>query len=222
MPLLVVGIALIVLGVVLLFIKEGTAVSKGFGIEVNGPIGIVVLVAGTVCIGAYTWLTVETRGADGPKQSEARPGVSSSSALPTVTEPSYIKAESIQNGEGVTIGTAVVRGKADLELGGTALDLGGDSLWMFDYDPNDELHYRDSDKALSVKGGQWSFVDGPIGDDDSSDKGTTYRVVVVRANQGCSAKLAATKPNEDGDVVFSGLPVGCTEAAWVNVLKTGP
>jgi hypothetical protein len=60
MPLLVVGIALVVIGVVLLFVKEATAVSKGFGIEVNGPIGFIVIIAGAGCIAGYTWLTLQT------------------------------------------------------------------------------------------------------------------------------------------------------------------
>jgi hypothetical protein len=221
MALLVLGIALVIIGLILLFVKEGTAESRGFGVEVKGPIGVVVLLAGVGCVAGYTWLA-QQESAD-RKSPEVGAQAPPSSALPTVTEPPNLKVVSVQNGEGVTISTAVVQGKAGLNFGGSAVDLGTDSLWVFDYDPNDERYYGASDHPLRVKeDGRWSFVNTPIGAADASDKGTTYRIVVVRATQDCSGELSDLRPNADGDVVLEMLPAGCTEAAWVNLLKTGP
>ena len=221
MALLVLGIALVIVGLILLFVKEGTAESKGFGFEVKGPIGVVVLLAGVGCVAGYTWLAQQESG--DRKSPEVGAQASPSSALPTVTEPPNLKVVSVKNGEGVTISTAVVQGKAGLNFGGSAIELGTDSLWVFDYDPNDDRYYGASDGPLPVKeDGQWSFVNTPIGAEDASDRGTTYRIVVVRATQDCSGELGDVRPNADGDVVLETLPAGCTEAAWVNLLKTGP
>lgn len=221
--LLSIGIALVVLGAVLLiFRRDENARGEGFGIKVNAPTSIWVMLAGVVCVVLYVWTPWQADSSGGSDIPLAHTATSSSTP-PTVTEPPNIKAVSIKNGQGITISRTVVRGKADLEFGGPATDIGSDSLWIFDYDPNDELYYRDSDKALAMKEGDpWSFVDGPIGDDGGSDKGTTYRVVVVRATRSCSARLGALRPNGSGDIVLKSLPAGCAEAAWVNVLKTGP
>jgi hypothetical protein len=221
MALLVLGIALVIIGLILLFVKEGTAESKGFGFEVKGPVGVVVLLAGVGCVGGYAWLAQNESG--DRRSPEVGAQAPPSGALPTVTEPANIKVASVKNGEGVAISTAVVQGKAGLNFGGSSIDLGTDSLWVFDYDPNDDLYYGASDGPLRVKeDGRWSFVNTPIGAQDASDKGTTYRIVVVRATQDCSSELGDVRPDAEGEVVLKTLPAGCTEAAWVNVLKTGP
>jgi hypothetical protein len=203
-------------------VKEGTAESKGFGLEIKGPIGVVVLLAGVGCVAGYTWLAQNE--SEDRKSPEVGAQAPPSNALPTVTEPPNLKVDSVKNGEGVTISTAVVvQEKRGLRFGGSAIDLGTDSLWVYDYDPNVDLYYSASGHALRVKeNGRWSFDDSPIGAPDGSDKGTTYRIVVVRATPDCSARLGAVRPNADGDVVLEKLPAGCIEAAWVNLLKTGP
>jgi hypothetical protein len=69
-----------------------------------------------------------------------------------VTEPANSKAVSVKNGEGVTISTAVVQGRDGLNFGGSSIDLGTDSLWGFDYDPNDDLSYGAPDGPLAEGG----------------------------------------------------------------------
>jgi hypothetical protein len=194
MVLLVHGIALVVIGLILLFVKEGTAESRGFGFEIKGPVGVVVLLAGVGCIAGSAWLAQKESG--DRKSPEVGAQTPPSTVLPTVTEPPNLKVVSVRNGEGVTISTAVVQGKAGLNFGGSAIDLGTDSLWVFDYDPNDDLYYGASGRPLRVKeDGRWSFVDTPIGAQDASDKGTTYRIVVVRATRDCSVGLGRVRPN---------------------------
>ncbi len=112
-----------------------------------------------------------------------------------------------------------MKGRAGVLIVGTARDLGADSLWVFDRDPNDKRYYRDTDEPLNVTDGRWSFLNQPIGDSGSSDIGTTYTVAIVRATPGCDDKLREAKPNQDGDVVYSALPAGCVEAASVHVVK---
>jgi TIR domain len=175
----------------------------------------------------YVGLIVETGGTKRPSMAEfdnfAVIQAPPSSVSPTGIGPAYLQVVSVKNGEHVTISMAVVQGRAGLSLGGSASSLETNSLWVFDYDPNEDRYYRDSDSALRVKAdGRWSFLDTPIGASDGSDKGTTYRIVVVRATRDCSAKLGGLRPDSDGNVLLDALPSGCTEAAWVNLLKTGP
>ncbi len=110
---------------------------------------------------------------------------------------------------------SLISGSGGALLTGTSAP--GDLLWLFDLDEEDG-YFRASDEPLSVRNGTWEFADKPIGA-ASDPTGTTYSVVLVKADGPCSQKLRTAKPDEDGDIKLTTLPKGCAEVDRVSLIK---
>jgi len=115
-----------------------------------------------------------------------------------------------------------ISGDDGVNLVGTATDIGAETLWVLDPDPDNGDIYRDNDSAISVIGDSWSYRDRPIGDAGKDDVGSRYVIRVVLADTSCAYALVHRKPDGTGEVRFSTLPPGCTVAASVTVVKVRP
>lgn len=105
---------------------------------------------------------------------------------------------------------ANVTGHIGVTISGTACGLAaGESGWIFDFDPEDQLYYE-ADHYPIAGNGQWSYFDSPIGDE--GDNGKTYILQVVLASASCGQFLESLPENSEGDVVLSrsDFPSGCT------------
>jgi hypothetical protein len=178
------------------------------------PVGLFVIAVGSFLVVLPHLNSIRTGAA-----TTALPPVSvpppTTDPVPTSTSPeSGVKITSPQQG-------ASVRGSQGIVIVGTVTGLGADTLWVFDHDLGNNRYYRATDAPLEVRDGRWSFLDRPIGS-GPDDVGTTFPLVVVRADPECTRTLRAAKPDADGDIVFASLPSGCVEAASVQVVMTAP
>jgi hypothetical protein len=113
--------------------------------------------------------------------------------------------------------------QAVLTVAGTACDLGSDSGWLFDYDPDDHYYYDDftgSAPAPVVQGAQstWKFPDQAVG--DPGDQNKRYAITLVLASPSCAQRLRTTQI--DGDYKVRAFPEGCTVADTRDVYVTYP
>jgi hypothetical protein len=106
-----------------------------------------------------------------------------------------------------------INGQTGTIVSGTAGNLNGATLWLFDISVDSEkvvTYVRDSDNPIPVVAGKWSLPDKPIGD-GAIDIGKTAQLSVVEADATCTQTIQAAQPNNDGDVILSKLGSGCTE-----------
>lgn len=221
----IVGTVLIVFGGALVLIARADAFTKArWGkVRFELPTGLVFALVGAGMLAFPYWISV---GRENSATGTTAPPATTQPSVPSTTAPSTTTTStaSAPAGKDVVITSPYdgksVSGRAGVVLSGTASGLGGDTLWVFDHDLDNLLYYRDSDEPVVVREGRWSFLDKPIGDSGSGDIGTTFTVVVVRASTSCTKVLRGTKANADGDVTFTDLPTGCSEADSVHVVKT--
>ncbi|TYK52584.1 hypothetical protein [Actinomadura decatromicini] len=115
---------------------------------------------------------------------------------------------------------ARVTGMIGVLMRGTAADLGGRQLRIFDFAPNG-AYYLSDEGPIPVSGGQWSFRNGTIGD-GTRDVGKSFVLTVVIADQSCQALIGSTPRDAQNNISFRTLPAGCREADGVRITKTAP
>lgn len=115
-----------------------------------------------------------------------------------------------------------VDGPTGVLLTGTACGLAaGETGWIFDYDPYDQYYFGTDPRPIKGNG-DWSYYDGPIGDEGDNNK--FYTLQVVRASAGCDAFLASYPKDTDDNVKLrrSDFIAGCTFEDSVNISVSWP
>ncbi|MEW2358874.1 hypothetical protein, partial [Spirillospora sp. NPDC029432] len=115
---------------------------------------------------------------------------------------------------------ARVAGGIGVLMRGTARDLGGHQLRIFDFAPNG-VYYLADEGPVPVDGGRWTFRNGTIGAGDR-DVGQPFVLTAVIADRRCQATLRTTPRDAENNIWFRTLPAGCREADSVRVTKTAP
>lgn len=113
-----------------------------------------------------------------------------------------------------------VAGQPGVLMTGTAKNLKGRTLRIFDYAPNG-VYYVADNGSVPVSDGLWSFRDATIGDGER-DVGTTFELTAVISDKKCQATIHTERDAHNGTAAFQTLPDGCREVASVRVLKTAP
>lgn len=119
----------------------------------------------------------------------------------------------------------ISNGANGVVISGNACGLGGDSGWLFDFDPGDGYYYDDiggSTPTPVVQAGQigiWRFPDSPIG--DPGDQSKRYTITLVLASPACDKSLRSA-PQIDGDYKVRAFPAGCSVVQKVDVYVTYP
>jgi hypothetical protein len=220
------GILVIFAGVLMLLRtsrKAETETETSFnilGITLSGPTAAVVITIGVVLVlAAEPWMLRSSSAGDGvsPPPSTSRSTPRSPSSQPPAStaltaERAPITITTPTNGQQVV-------GAQGVTLTGTADNADDRKLWVLDHADNDK-YYLVSPAPLAVINGRWSFADRHIGSESSEDDGNTFVLTVVSADETCQDAFKKAKPNNENDIVFSTLPVGCKEEAKVGVVKT--
>jgi hypothetical protein len=115
---------------------------------------------------------------------------------------------------------ARVKGREGAQFQGTATNLGGLSLRLFQHADNG-LYYLVDNGTVSIVAGRWSELIGYFGAGEE-DVGRTFVVIAALSNSSCQSTLRSARPNSEGDIAFTTLPVGCRIADRVGVLKVAP
>jgi hypothetical protein len=119
----------------------------------------------------------------------------------------------------------IANGGNGVVVSGTACDLGSDSGWLFDFDPQDGYYYDDYSGSTPApvvqpsQTGAWQFPDSPIG--DPGDQNKLYVITLVLAPPSCARSLSS-EPQIDGDYKLRTLPAECSIADQVDVYVTYP
>jgi hypothetical protein len=119
----------------------------------------------------------------------------------------------------------IPNGAKGILVQGTACDLGSDSGWLFDFDPEAGYYYDDynglipSPVVLPSKTGSWKYLDIPIG--DPGDQNKRYIITLVLASPSCARELE-TEPPIDGAYEVRAMPTGCIVVDDVAVHVTYP
>jgi hypothetical protein len=90
---------------------------------------------------------------------------------------------------------------------GTACLEPGEYIMAFDYDPDEELFYLDTDEfnntAIIIRNGNWSWTNQPLG--NAGDVSEPQIVHFVRADSTCSMWVNSLEPNDNGDRTFESI-----------------
>lgn len=126
----------------------------------------------------------------------------------------------------------LVERDAGAVFSGTACLKNGDQILAFDFDPEDELFYLDTDEnntaAIVSSSGVWTWTDAPIGNEGagvSSDttlaSGDSQFVYFVLADTACQKWVSGQSPNDDGDIVLNNIKQhNCKVASTQRILVT--
>ena len=80
------------------------------------------------------------------------------------------------------------------------------------------MTHAPSASPFPIINGRWQYVNVPIGSPDSTLELIT--ITAIRANADCDRLIRGLQREEDGSVILSyPLPIGCTQAAAVRVVK---
>jgi hypothetical protein len=228
------GIFLILLGSVLLVIarKDASAKARWGKIGLELPTGALFVLVGAAMVGFPVWAAVNNHTATptpavavgpAPPTTDPPTSMATTTTVPPTTAPKTTTTTVVARAKAVEISSphagALISGRAGVVVTGTAVGLGADTLWVFDYDEETRLYYRDTDEPLRVHNGRWSFLDQPIGETGTGDVGATFTIAVVRASPTCARTLRNKPPNAEGDITFGHFPAGCSEADSVDVVK---
>jgi len=220
---IIVGVFLVLVGVTLLVVKIQVDSDSGFKpifqgpgkIMVSGPVGLVVIVIGVVCIG-FSAVSYKINGSNASANSTPTP--SNSVATASTTTPAPI-AGSPSPGKLIAAltspadGTKVSRSQG-FTAHGTASPVGTDTIWILDYSGG----YTVDQKAVLING-RWSALDQPLG--GSSDRlPYSLTMVAALANPTCAARL--THVNETKNDYMTHLPAGCQLFGQVTVSVARP
>jgi hypothetical protein len=177
---------------------------------------------GVVVAGAFGLANTELGKADNTGTPSATSG-STATAPPSLTARACTSKLSLT---GPSEDTSFTSGNNKaLPITGTACDLGSDSGWLFDYDPDDHYYYDDYNGNTPVAAvpashsGGWEYPDGDIG--DSGDQRKLYTITLVLATPSCAKRLL-TAPPVDGDYKWKAFPRGCKAIGKRDVYVTNP
>jgi hypothetical protein len=210
--------------------------SQHSGVQAAVVAGMFALVAGIVT-GMFAIINTEldkpgseSSVTSGAQQTTSAPGSSSTSPSflsppaspsPTSSPTCLAKLHIDKPAEGAVI----PNGNRMAPIVGTACDLGSDSGWLFDFDPEDGYYYDDytgSTPAPAVqppRSGLWQFPDAPIG--SSGDQNNLYTITLVLASPSCDKSLRS-EPLIEGNYKIKYFPPGCTVVQKVDVYVTNP
>lgn len=100
-----------------------------------------------------------------------------------------------------------------------ACRLGGDTGWIFDFDPaGDQTYYLDGSfpfAPIAPSDGSWHVVDQGLG--SPGDVNSPHIIYLVEASPVCDRALHAAKPDAQGNVIYKTLPFGCSVVDSVDV-----
>ncbi|MEV6647533.1 hypothetical protein [Amycolatopsis sp. NPDC051371] len=116
-----------------------------------------------------------------------------------------------------TPGQGVI-GHKGVQLKGTAQNLDGKRLRIFDFADNHK-YYLLTAESVPVTNDAWSFFDPQVGSSTPDDNGHAFTLVVTLTDPSCDGTLDTATPNAEGDIVFTALPTGCRELASVKIVK---
>lgn len=154
-----------------------------------------------------------TRSSDSGFESTTLPSLTNPSTTVTVIEvpsPTAIpSAPSTASSESVVMltpppgKTATATGRS-IRVSGVASPQEKAELWLFDHDFGDG-YTRDNDAPLEVDAnGSWSFMDGGL------TAGSSFQLVLVRANEQCARFIHAIKKDQDETYYVDNLDPSCT------------
>jgi len=201
---IVAGSFLILVGVVLLIIKiqPSDSLFQGPGrIMVSGPVGLVVIVIGVVCLGLSVASSRVNNNNSNPNNTTSPTPTPATTHRMSATLTSPSDDTSVSRSQGFT-------------ASGTEAFLGSDTIWILDYNGG-----YTADQPAAIAGGRWSAVDQPLG---YSSNHLPYKLtmVAVFANRAC-AKVLTRLSNSPNDYTAR-LPAGCTPFGQVIVNVTRP
>lgn len=113
-----------------------------------------------------------------------------------------------------------VSGREGVVVAGTATDLDGAELRIFDQADDGKFYLVDG-HGVDVDDGRWSLHYRGIGG-DGRDIGDVFVLTAVVADGGCEEVLDEADPNREGDRPFGELPEGCDIVDRVPVVKVAP
>ncbi|MGH3752849.1 MAG: hypothetical protein ACRDRP_09165 [Pseudonocardiaceae bacterium] len=202
----VIGIALLVLGVVLLVRPNASPDTKFGGATL--PVGVVVLISGLVCAGYPFSMYYRSPNVVPAPTATASPSATAAPTGTAIATPVPIAITSPPDGAEI---------KPAGNISGTAPNLGENELWTFEWaehktvaDKVYYVYYRTSDAPIDIANGSWSTDIGELGE-TGSDIGETFIVKLVRASPECSNVIANLTPNPAGEIFLEKLPSGCEE-----------
>ncbi len=216
---LVISAGIVILFRTILHKKDETHTTiKILNMEISGGGATVTMIVGAILIlVAHAWTLVDTASeissptSTAPTTTPTRRSMDSSSIEPGLPQPEVVRITSPANGQKVV-------GLEGVLVEGTASKADDRHLWIFDHADNDQ-YYLITSSPLAVIDGHWSFFDSQVGSATPEDDGHTFVLMVITANDSCKEELKQKKPNNEGDIVFSNLPNGCTPGPTVNVVK---
>jgi hypothetical protein len=200
-----VGVFLVAVGFMLLVVKVQRSETDSFKpifqgpgkIMVSGPVGLVVIVIGVVCIALPVALSSNARGLTGPTHPTSSPVRSSTiSVAASSPSPAVPVATLTSPKDGIHVSRA-----SGFTASGKETSLGTETIWILDYDGGYTV-----DQEAIIANGRWSASDYPLGD-AGNELPYDLTMVAALAKPACAAEL--TKVNEGNNDYLNRLPAGC-------------